>query len=95
MSPPGPHGRVIAPGAALGVLGGGQLADARKALHPNDDVNRSQSSNDTFPAAMHIAAATVVAQVTLPGVRRLRDSLAGRRLLIAAAEKRDLLGGSG
>ena len=57
------------------VLSGGALADAKKVLHPNDDVNRSQSSNDTFPAAMHIAAATEVTRVTLPGIQRLRDSL--------------------
>src|SRR6187399_1010505 len=57
------------------VLNGGKLSDAKKVLHPNDDVNRSQSSNDTFPAAMHIAAATTVANITLPGIQRLRDSL--------------------
>jgi len=57
------------------VLSGGQLADAKKILNPNDDVNRSQSSNDTFPAAMHIAAVTVVTGITLPGIQRLRDSL--------------------
>ena len=60
------------------VLAGGQLADAKKVLHPNDDVNRSQSSNDTFPTAMHIATATLVTTVTLPGIQRLRDSLAAR-----------------
>ena len=38
------------------VITGGQLTDVKKALHPNDDVNKSQSSNDTFPTAMHIAA---------------------------------------
>ncbi|MBK7409203.1 MAG: class II fumarate hydratase [Saprospirales bacterium] len=58
------------------VLSGGQLADAKKVLHPNDDVNKSQSSNDTFPTAMHIAAYKMAAEVTLPGLQRLRDTLA-------------------
>ncbi len=44
-------------------------------VHPNDDVNRSQSSNDTFPAAMHIAACTVLQQKTLPGLSLMRDAL--------------------
>jgi fumarate hydratase, class II len=44
-------------------------------VHPNDDVNMSQSSNDTFPTAMHIAAATTVVQQLLPAVRELRDAL--------------------
>jgi fumarate hydratase class II len=69
------------------VLAGGRLDDAKKGLNPNDDVNRSQSSNDTFPTAMHIATATVVAQVTLPGIRRLRDSLAARAEAFAAIVK--------
>jgi len=60
------------------VLAGGRLEDAKKALHPNDDVNKSQSSNDTFPTAMHIAAFKLVMEVTLPGLQRLRDSLAAR-----------------
>ncbi|BET68564.1 class II fumarate hydratase [Opitutales bacterium ASA1] len=60
------------------LLAGGHLADARKTLHPNDDVNRSQSSNDTFPTAMHIAAAKLVEETTLPGLRRLRDILAAK-----------------
>ena len=57
------------------VLQGGQLSDDNKALHPNDDVNKSQSSNDTFPTAMHIAAYTMVTETSLPGLRRLRDEL--------------------
>src|SRR5690349_18369749 len=57
------------------VLAGGKLTDTRKGLNPNDDVNKSQSSNDTFPTAMHIAAYLVVSDVTLPGIQRLRDSL--------------------
>ena len=57
------------------VLNGGSLTDAEKALHPNDDVNKSQSSNDTFPTAMHIAAYKMVVETTLPGLRQLRDTL--------------------
>ncbi|PPK85831.1 fumarase class II [Neolewinella xylanilytica] len=57
------------------VLSGGSLNDAKKALHPNDDVNKSQSSNDTFPTAMHIAAYEMVVSNTIPGVEQLRDTL--------------------
>ena len=57
------------------VLNGGQLADKEKALHPNDDVNKSQSSNDTFPTAMHIAAYKILLEVTIPGIEKLRDTL--------------------
>jgi fumarate hydratase, class II len=58
------------------VLSGGKLTDEKKVLHPNDDVNKSQSSNDTFPTAMHIAAYKQVMEVTLPGMKKLRDTLA-------------------
>lgn len=58
------------------VLNGGQLTDAAKALHPNDDVNMSQSSNDTFPTAMHIAAYQMVSGLTLPALMQLRNTLA-------------------
>ncbi|MBL7980574.1 MAG: class II fumarate hydratase [Flavobacteriales bacterium] len=58
------------------VLNGGQLTDEQKVLNPNDDVNKSQSSNDTFPTAMHIAAYKLTTEVTIPGVRKLRDTLA-------------------
>ncbi len=58
------------------VLNGGKLTDEKKVLHPNDDVNKSQSSNDTFPTAMHIAAYKQVAEITMPGMQRLRDTLA-------------------
>ena len=58
------------------VLNGGKLTDMEKVLNPNDDVNKSQSSNDTFPTAMHIAAYTAAAKITLPGVKKLRDTLA-------------------
>lgn len=57
------------------VLNGGSLADDKKVLHPNDDVNKSQSSNDTFPTAMHIAAYKQVVEITLPGLELLRDTL--------------------
>ena len=50
------------------VLHGGQLTDKDKFVHPNDDVNKSQSSNDTFPTAMHIAAYKMLIDVTIPGI---------------------------
>jgi len=58
------------------VLSGGKLTDLDKILHPNDDVNRSQSSNDTFPTAMHIATYSLVADHTLDKLEMLRASLA-------------------
>ena len=58
------------------VLKGGQLTDKEKFIHPNDDVNKSQSSNDTFPTAMHIAAYKMLVDVTIPGIKKLRDTLA-------------------
>jgi fumarate hydratase class II len=57
------------------VLSGGKLTDEKKVLHPNDDVNKSQSSNDTYPTAMHIAAYKQVVEITLPGMQKLRDTL--------------------
>ena len=60
------------------VLKGGQLTDKEKFLHPNDDVNKSQSSNDTFPTAMHIAAYKILVENTLPGIKKLRDTLAAK-----------------
>ncbi|WP_299758746.1 class II fumarate hydratase [uncultured Pontibacter sp.] len=57
------------------VLLGGQLSDEKKQIHPNDDVNKSQSSNDTFPTAMHIAAYKKVVEHTLPMVKKLHDTL--------------------
>jgi fumarate hydratase class II len=57
------------------VLKGGALTDKDKALHPNDDVNKSQSSNDTYPTAMHIAAYKILVEVTIPGITKLRDTL--------------------
>jgi fumarate hydratase class II len=58
------------------VLLGGSLEDAKKKIHPNDDVNKSQSSNDTYPTAMHVAAYQMVVETTIPGVQKLRDTLA-------------------
>ncbi len=58
------------------VLRGGSLLDEKKILHPNDDVNKSQSSNDTYPTAMHIAAYKQVIEITIPGMLQLRDTLA-------------------
>ncbi|MEM6844753.1 MAG: class II fumarate hydratase [Bacteroidota bacterium] len=57
------------------VLMGGALTDEKKQIHPNDDVNKSQSSNDTFPTAMHIAAYTMIIEQTLPKVEKLRNTL--------------------
>jgi fumarate hydratase, class II len=58
-------------------LAGGELG-SKKPVHPNDDVNMSQSSNDTFPTAMHVAAARAVVERLLPAVRELREALAKR-----------------
>lgn len=58
------------------VINGGSLEDAQKVLHPNDDVNKSQSSNDTYPTAMHIAAFKQAHEITIPGITLLRDALA-------------------
>lgn len=57
------------------VIKGGSLLDDKKVLHPNDDVNKSQSSNDTYPTAMHIAAYKQVVDITIPGMAKLRNSL--------------------
>ena len=56
-------------------LNGGLLTDHTKFLHPNDDVNKSQSSNDTFPTAMHIAAYKILVEKTLPGIEHLKNIL--------------------
>ena len=56
------------------VINGGSLADNEKVIHPNDDVNKSQSSNDTYPTGMHIASTKVV-ECTIPGVEKLRDTI--------------------
>lgn len=57
------------------VLSGGSLLDEKKSVNPNDDVNKSQSSNDTFPTAMHIAAYKILMETTIPGIEKLRDTL--------------------
>ncbi|MCA6363016.1 MAG: class II fumarate hydratase [Bacteroidetes bacterium] len=69
------------------VISGGQLTDEKKALNPNDDVNKSQSSNDTYPTAMHIAAYKLTVENTLPGLQRLRDSLAKKSAEFAGIVK--------
>ena len=60
------------------VINGGNLMDEKKALNPNDDVNKSQSSNDTFPTAMHIAAYKMLVETTIPGITKLRNTLAAK-----------------
>lgn len=57
------------------VVKGGSLLDEDKYVKPNDDVNKSQSSNDTFPTAMHIAAYKILIETTIPGIEKLRDTL--------------------
>lgn len=61
-------------------LAGGKLSDEKKTLHPNDDVNKSQSSNDTFPTAMHIAAYRALVEDVVPAVDALRTTLAAKSL---------------
>jgi len=56
------------------VLNGGKLTDSKKSLHPNDDVNKSQSSNDTFPTAMNIAAYSLIVKEMIPKIEKLRDT---------------------
>jgi fumarate hydratase class II len=57
------------------VINGGNIMDEKKVLHPNDDVNKSQSSNDTYPTAMHIAAYKQALEITIPGLEKLRNTL--------------------
>ena len=57
------------------VIQGNKLGEGKPMIHPNDDVNKSQSSNDTFPTAMHIAAYKMLTEITIPGVKDLRDTL--------------------
>ncbi len=68
------------------VLQGRVLGEGERTLLPNDDVNKSQSSNDTFPTGMHIAIYKKIVEVTLPGVSQLRDTLAKK-----AAEFNDVI----
>jgi fumarate hydratase, class II len=58
------------------VLAGGKLGEGKPTIHPNDDVNKSQSSNDTFPTAMSIAGYKMIVETTIPGIELLRDTLA-------------------
>lgn len=60
------------------ALNGGKLGEGDKLIHPNDDVNKSQSSNDTFPTGMHIAGYKMVVENTIPGVEKLRETLAAK-----------------
>jgi len=69
------------------VMNGGDLNDEKKVLHPNDDVNKSQSSNDTFPTAMHIATYKQVVEITLPGLTLLRDTLIKKTVEFAEITK--------
>jgi fumarate hydratase class II len=69
---------------AIEMLGG--VVGSKKPVHPNDHVNMSQSSNDTFPTAMHIAVAVTARDVTLPGLRKLHGALADK-----AAEFKDII----
>jgi fumarate hydratase class II len=62
------------------VISGGSLTDEIKKIHPNDDVNKSQSSNDTFPTGMHIASYKMVVETTIPGVQQLRDTLKAKSI---------------
>jgi fumarate hydratase class II len=69
------------------VLNGGVLTDAEKVLKPNDDVNKSQSSNDTFPTGMHIACYKLIIENTIPGVESLRDTLKAKSLALKSVVK--------
>ena len=69
------------------VLRGGKLTEGNTTLHPNDDVNKSQSSNDTFPTAMHIAAYEMLLSNTIPGVEQLRNTLAQKSAAMAEVVK--------
>jgi len=60
------------------VIAGKKMGEGEKTLQPNDDVNKSQSSNDTFPTGMHIASYKMVVDKTIPGVQQLRDTLASK-----------------
>jgi len=60
------------------VLQGKKLGEGERFIHPNDDVNKSQSSNDTYPTAMHIASYKMLVETTIPGIKKLRDTLAAK-----------------
>ena len=65
------------------VLAGNKLGEGNRLIHPNDDVNMSQSSNDTFPTAMHIAAYQKIVEHTIPAIEILRNTLAGKSKAMA------------
>jgi len=69
------------------VLEGKSLGSGEKTLAPNDDVNKSQSSNDTFPTGMHIAAYKMIIEVSLPGVKKLREALHEKALAFQSVVK--------
>lgn len=69
------------------VLQGGKLGEGKPLVHPNDDVNKSQSSNDTYPTAMHIAAYKALLECTIPGVEKLRDTLKAKSDAFASVVK--------
>lgn len=69
------------------VLLGGTLLDEKKKIHPNDDVNKSQSSNDTFPTAMSIAAYTIIVDAVIPAIKTLRDTLDAKATAFADVVK--------
>ena len=56
------------------VINGGKLTDEIKIIHPNDDVNKSQTSKDTFPTAMHIASYKIILKQTLPSLEKLKNT---------------------
>ena len=69
------------------MIRGGMLGEGERLIHPNDDVNKSQSSNDTFPTAMHIAAYRMLTETTIPGVELLRKTLAEKAAAFKAVVK--------
>lgn len=69
------------------VLSGGKLGEESRYIHPNDDVNMSQSSNDTFPAAMNIAAYKKITEHTIPAIETLKDTLNNKSLAMAKVVK--------
>jgi len=68
-------------------IAGNIIGEGKKTIQPNDDVNKSQSSNDTFPTGMHIAAYKKIVEVTIPGVEQLRDTLQKKSEIFAAVVK--------
>ena len=63
------------------LVNGGKLTDTEKVLHPNDDVNKSQSSNDTFPTAMTIAVYKQMVDFAIPGLQVLKGHISKRKLV--------------